>query len=108
MAILIHLPKLPAAAMALFPFILVKEAGYKNDSILINHELIHHRQQLELLIVPFYIMYFLNYAFNLLKYRNHHQAYSHILFEKEAYAKEHDLSYLGTRKPFAWYSFFKS
>ncbi|WP_244154625.1 hypothetical protein [Pedobacter soli] len=96
--------KLPAAGMALFPFILVKSAGLKNDAIIINHEKIHLRQQLELLILPFYILYLLNYFANLFKYRNHHLAYRNIIFEKEAYNHEHNLHYL---KKGSWYGWLK-
>lgn len=91
-----------AAGMALFPFILVKSAAFKADTILINHERIHLRQQAELLILPFYILYLLNYVINLLRYRAHYPAYRNIVFEKEAYAREADMNYLATRK---WYSF---
>lgn len=96
--------KLPAAGMALFPFILVKSASLKNDVIIINHEKIHLRQQLELLILPFYILYLLNYFVNLFKYRNHHLAYRNIIFEKEAYDCEHNLQYL---KKGSWYGWLK-
>ncbi|QIL42583.1 hypothetical protein G7074_09175 [Pedobacter sp. HDW13] len=90
--------------MALFPFILVKSARLKNDAELINHEKIHLRQQLELLILPFYIFYLLNYFINLIKYRNHHLAYRNIIFEKEAYHHEHNMQYL---KNGSWYGWFK-
>ncbi|WP_245221935.1 hypothetical protein [Pedobacter kyungheensis] len=96
--------KLPAAGMALFPFILVKSAGLKSDAIIINHEKIHLRQQLELLILPFYIFYLLNYFVNLIKYRSHHLAYRNIIFEKEAYNHEHNLQYL---KKGSWYGWLK-
>ncbi|RZK84416.1 MAG: hypothetical protein EOO98_16755, partial [Pedobacter sp.] len=56
--------KLPAAGMAVFPFILLKSERFKSDTEIINHEKIHLRQQLELLILPFYILYLINYLFN--------------------------------------------
>ncbi|MGM9476434.1 hypothetical protein ACS5PU_08385 [Pedobacter sp. GSP4] len=93
---------LPAAGMAIFPFVLLKSAGLKNDQELINHEKIHLRQQLELLVVPFYLLYVLNYLINLARYRNHHTAYRNILFEKEAYDNEEDLKYLKNRSWYAW------
>lgn len=94
--------KLPAAAMAIYPFILFKRAAYKNDPVLVNHEKIHLQQQLELLILPFYLLYFFHYLFNLAKYKNHQQAYFNIAFEREAYQNECNLSYLKYRKTFAW------
>ena len=97
--------RLPASAMALFPFIIVKSAHMKQDSVLVNHELIHFRQQLELLILPFYLLYLLNYLLNLIRYQNHDRAYFHISFEREAYSNEENLGYLAVRKPFSWLRF---
>ena len=74
----------------------------KSDVILINHEKIHFRQQLELLIIPFYILYILNYLINLIRYKNHDQAYFQIVFEKEAYACDRNLEYLQHRRLFSW------
>lgn len=88
--------------MAIFPFILLKDKRQKNDPVLVNHERIHLRQQLELLIFPFYFLYLLNYLVLLIKYKNHYQAYYNIVFEKEAYATQHDLSYLKARRFFSW------
>jgi hypothetical protein len=94
--------KLPAAGMALFPFILLKSARLKSDREIINHEKIHLRQQLELLVFPFYILYLLNYLINLFKYRNHDLAYRNIVFEKEAYDHENDLNYLKNGNWYGW------
>ena len=93
---------LPAEGMALYPFILIKDGRRKDDAILINHEKIHLRQQLELAIVPFYLIYLINYLINLFRYTNHHTAYVNILFEREAYKQERDLSYLMNRKFCQW------
>ena len=92
--------------MALFPFILIKEKGMAGDAVLINHERIHLRQQAELLVIPFYLLYLLNYLFNLLMYRSHHKAYIHIVFEREAYANETNIDYLKQRKWQAWRRYF--
>jgi hypothetical protein len=92
--------------MALFPFILVKDRSSCFDPVFINHERIHLRQQAELLVLPFYILYVLNYLFNLIKYRNHHTAYLNIVFEREAYAMDKNVTYLKSRKFWAWLSFF--
>lgn len=102
MAIFVVFSKLPAAAMAIYPFIVIRNKAYKQDKVLIHHELIHFRQQLELLIIPFYILYVLHYLVNRFKYQSHHQAYLNIAFEREAYAKEGDFDYLKTRKIFSW------
>lgn len=102
MALFVVFTPLPAAAMAIYPFILVKSKHCKKDAVLVNHEKIHHQQQLELLIIPFYLFYLLNYLVNLLIYKSHHQAYLNIVFEREAYANECNLTYLHKRKRYCW------
>src|SRR4051812_5532799 len=89
--------RLPANAMALYPFMLFKSSSLKSDAFIINHEKIHFKQQQELLILPFYILYLLHYLINRLKYKGHHQAYLNICFEREAYANDRDLEYLNRR-----------
>lgn len=96
--IIVYVPFLNVAGMALFPFILIKEKHYRFHKQLINHEHIHLVQQLELLVLPFYILYLLNYLLNLVIYKNHHEAYMNICFEREAYHYEDDLNYLEKRK----------
>lgn len=81
-----------AIAIAFWPFIFVKDKKYIND-VLINHERIHLRQQLELGVIPFYIWYLIAY------YR---VGYWNVSFEKEAYANEKDLTYLKKRSIFAF------
>ncbi|TKC04884.1 hypothetical protein [Pedobacter frigoris] len=98
-------PKLPASGMAIFPFILIKDRRFKLDPILVNHERIHFRQQLELLILPFFLLYFFHYLINLLRYKNHYLAYFNICFEKEAYTHDRNLAYLTERKLFSWVRF---
>ncbi|WP_245576756.1 hypothetical protein [Eisenibacter elegans] len=95
-----------ASGMALYPFIFLSDAGDMQNRILINHERIHLRQQLELLILPFYLIYIFNYIINLLWYRNHYQAYMNIVFEKEAYRNEHNLHYLRRRWPWSFITYF--
>lgn len=78
------------------------------DNYVINHERIHTHQQLELLIVPFYIFYILEWLVRLLLYRNHHKAYMNISFEREAYYNDRNLDYLRHRKMFAWCRFLRT
>lgn len=106
--IIIRIPFLPAAGMALFPFILVKTNRLKYNKAVINHENIHLRQQMELLLVPFYVLYLLNYLLNLLYYMKHDKAYRNIVFEREAYTNDADLQYLQQRQFWAWTRFFSS
>ncbi|WP_200926416.1 hypothetical protein [Pedobacter sp. Leaf41] len=93
---------LPAAGMAIFPFILLKSEKLKSDMEIINHEKIHLRQQLELLILPFYILYLINYLFNLIIYKKHDLAYRKIIFEQEAYRHDADLKYLKNNSWYGW------
>ena len=88
--------------IALWPFIVIKNHRLKKDMIFINHERIHLRQQAELLVLPFYIVYLLEYLIRLCQYRNSRDAYRNISFEREAYSKEAELSYLNHRKPWSF------
>ncbi len=96
---------IPYSAMAVYPFIFIKKKEMRENALLIHHEKIHHRQQLELLIVLFYIIYFINYLYHLIKLRNHYQAYKQIIFEREAFAMENDFDYLKKRRMFAFLNF---
>ncbi len=84
--------------ITLFPFIILRNKEYKADEILINHEKIHLRQQLELLLVFFYLWYVLEYFYWYFKLKNGNLAYRSIRFEREAYSNEHNLNYLKNRK----------
>ena len=64
-----------------------------------NHERIHLKQQLELLILPFFIWYGLEFLVRLLQYKNRREAYLNISFEREAYHNEFNLEYL-KKRPF--------
>lgn len=88
--------------MALFPFVLVRRPNPGPE--LLNHERIHLRQQLELLVVPFYFWYLTEYIIRRLQHRDHYTAYRRISFEREAFAHDADLTYLKTRR---WWAFLK-
>ncbi len=70
--------------------------------MLINHERIHLKQQRELLIVPFYILYIAEWLLRTLLYLDSYRAYQNISFEREAYANEDDMQYLSRRKTFGF------
>ena len=72
------------------------------DKYVINHERIPTAQQRELLFVPFYILYVIEWLVRLVQFRNRHDAYMNISFEREAYANGDNLDYLPNRKLFAW------
>jgi hypothetical protein len=82
--------------ITLFPFIIVRPK--KPNMTLLNHERIHIRQQLELLILPFYIWYVGEWLYHYAHCRHGWQAYRRISFEREAYDNEEDFEYLKNRK----------
>ena len=83
--------------LTFYPFVFLADKDDKLNEVFINHEKIHIRQQLELLILPFYLWYFTEYLIRLLQFRNRKKAYYAISFEREAYANEKDLEYLKSR-----------
>jgi hypothetical protein len=83
--------------LAVFPFVFVKYSLDKNNPVFINHERIHLRQQLELLVIPFFIWYIIEFFLRMIQFKNIDLAYRNISFEKEAYSKENDLDYLKQR-----------
>ncbi|HMQ43099.1 hypothetical protein [Mariniflexile maritimum] len=83
--------------LTIFPFVFLKTSALKEDAVLVNHEKIHLRQQLELVVLPFYLLYVLEFFVRLLQYKNWHLAYRNISFEREAYANEKHLDYLKQR-----------
>ena len=93
--------------ITLYPFIFIKKPEDKKNRVLIYHEKIHLKQQLELLIVFFYIAYVAEYYYHLIKLKDGHKAYLAISFEREAYANEHDLNYLKKRKFWVFWKYFK-
>lgn len=96
-----HIPFKGFNAMNLFGIIFVRKGGVVNIVVL-NHERIHTRQQLEMLILPFYIWYLVEWLIRLVIYRNFEKAYYTIWFEREAFIHEEDLDYLSNRKFWAW------
>jgi len=91
--------------LSVWPFIFLKHNDLKKDKVLINHEKIHLRQQLELLIVPFYLLYILEWLLRTLLYLNSYRAYQNLSFEREAYQNEKNLDYLKERKAFGFVNY---
>ena len=87
--------------MNLFGILFARKNAKLSDSTL-NHESIHTAQMKELLYIPFYLLYGLEWLVKLIKNGfKGHSAYRDISFEKEAYNNEHDLNYLKTRQHYA-------
>ncbi len=94
--------------ITIFPFVFLKRKALKEDAVLINHEKIHLKQQLEFLVLPFYMFYILEFIIRFIQYKNWYGAYRNISFEREAYYNEHNLNYLKSRPFWAFISYFKS
>jgi hypothetical protein len=88
--------------LAFFPFVFVKYRLDKGNLAFVNHERIHLRQQLELLIILFFIWYFLEFLIRLIQLKKWSLAYQNISFERESYANEKDFDYLKQRSFFAF------
>ena len=91
--------------ITLFPFIFLKRKELKQNEVLINHERIHLKQQLELLVIFFYVFYFIEWIFKLIKYRNFEKAYRNISFEREAFENEKEGYYIEDRKFWAFLNY---
>ncbi len=90
--------------ITIWPFIIARKKQLKTDAVFVNHERIHLRQQAEMLVLPFYLWYSLEFLVRLFQYKNRHTAYKNISFEREAYMHEKDPAYLKAR---SFWSFFK-
>ena len=88
--------------LTIWPFIILRDGYLKSDNALINHERIHLRQQQELLVLPFYIFYLIEWLFRSIWYMDRYKAYRNLSFEREAYLNESNLQYLQQRKPFSF------
>jgi len=92
-------------AIGLWPFIFVRSSRKgKLSPITENHEMIHLRQQVEMLVIFFLIWYGLEWLFRFVQYGNAGKAYRNVSFEREAYGNEGDFEYLKSRKAFSWVS----
>lgn len=91
--------------LTLYPFIFLKQKDLKKNLVLINHEKIHLKQQLELLIIFFFLLYGIEWLIRFIKYKNTHLAYINISFEREAYKNETNLNYNKKRKFWAFLNY---
>ena len=67
-----------------------------------RHETIHFRQQLEMLVIPFYIWYAVEFLVKFIMYKDYNKAYRSISFEREAYDNEDKYGYVEKRKMYNW------
>ena len=107
-------------AINLFGVLFVKNNA-KIDGVTLNHEAIHSRQFVELMVLfavatvfirwwlpvfapfAFYVWYLIEWLIRLPK----GNAYRNISFEREAYANQDDLNYLKSRKQFDFVKYIK-
>lgn len=95
-----HFPPKGYSAISLFGFLIAREK-YPSERT-INHEEIHFAQQIEMLFIPFFIWYGIEYLIKLVYHRSHFVAYRNISFEREAWMNERNMDYLKRRKLFSW------
>lgn len=86
----------------LFGVLFVRD-GCTMSSTDYNHEAIHTAQMKELLYVPFYLLYVLEWLWHLARLRDTKAAYRATSFEREAYAYQSDADYLNRRMKFNQY-----
>lgn len=92
------------AAITIYPFIIFRDKKYMTDHI-VRHETIHIKQQKEMLVLPFYLWYGIEYLIRLIQYKNKFEAYKNISFEREAYDNEGKLDYLSKRGLYSWFKY---
>ena len=89
-------------AITLWPFVISRHRF--NEQVL-NHEKIHIRQQQELLLVGFYLLYIYYWLKGMWTYHDSYIAYHSIPFEQEAYEHENNMEYLQSRKWCSWWNY---
>lgn len=101
-----HFPFGNYCAINIFGVIFARSQYGKLSKRTRNHEFIHTLQQRELLFVPFYILYGVEWLILFIRYRNLGEAYRHISFEREAYANDYNLEYRYQRPHYNWRHFY--
>ena len=92
--------------LTIWPFIFVrKDKEHKFDAVAENHENIHGCQQKEMLIIPFFLWYLIEWVLRAIFCTGN--AYRNISFEREAYSNEKDMNYIGRRKWWSWIEYMK-
>lgn len=87
--------------MTIYPFIFLKNKAISEDKVVIYHERIHLRQQLEMLWIVFFVWYGIEFLVRFIQYQDADKAYRNISFERESYTNEMNFNYLENRR--FWY-----
>lgn len=91
--------------MTFLCFIFVR-SGFVLDDTDVRHEAIHWEQQKEMLVLPFFLWYIVEFMINLFRFWDWDKAYRNISFEREAYDFENEKDYLSLRKRFSWFKYY--
>ena len=102
-----HFPPGNFGAINLFGIIIARKDYGRLTDAEINHECIHTRQMVEMLVIFFYISYFIEWIVRLIQYRNMFDAYVNISYEREAYSNMYNIEYLKKRRPFTFKNYYK-
>jgi len=96
-----------AMAVTLYPFIFVRSDTRSNEE-LIRHEIIHIRQQCELLIIGAILLFSFEYLYaRFIKRLDSRQSYYYTALEQEAHRNAMNPDYLKVRKPYAVLKYIK-
>lgn len=98
-----HIPaKGYIAILILFWMVVREEYRNKLPWFAEIHETIHLRQELEMLVMLFYLWYGIEFILKLAVTFSCSRAYRSVSFEQEAYSNQLDRNYLERRRHFAW------
>ena len=103
--IIIYSNRLPVKgfrAINLFGIVFARKEYAELDKRVQNHESIHTRQMLEMVVIGFYLWYVLEWIIKWIRYKDRYAAYRNISFEREAFANDAHQHCLKSRK---WYAF---
>lgn len=90
------------SGISIGPLIIARDREHLDNRTFINHETIHFYQQLELLLIGFWLLYGGFYLYFRIRGKSHDAAYYAIPFEREAYNNQYNYQYLLDRRPYAW------
>lgn len=91
-------------------FVRKKYKQYANTFIMkqtLNHESIHTAQMRELLFIPYYLLYLLEWIYRLTT-PPMKTAYRDISFEREAKANQQNFDYVEQRKPYSFIKYLRN
>jgi len=92
-------------AITLAPFGIYIEPEYFDDAQVRNHETIHWYQQIEMLIIFFYLWYIIEWLIRI--FINWKRAYMSISLEREAYNNDGDMNYPSRRDHWSWLNYMR-